>query len=336
MLERKIQHWNDVAKRKDPIVLVVTGKPGAGKSTLLNNFLGPTFKGEKAETGHGGGSVTQNVKEYIHEINGITVKIIDMPGLGAGDHNEEKVKTVVAELNAYTNNGKADLLLYCISMVGGRMNMADEKTITVLNQAFKGNIWEKTILVLTHADLVIVSDSDDEDDQKNEKPVTKLEALIDSFCKSFRNALHKAGINTVKDVQNGMLIKDDLLDPSILIAMPAGKKPSKNPANWMPMLFREVLKRCDEDAIPALFELRGMMWDKMAYFLSMKYVKKLSDFAFYYTESDETAKKNAALAPFKQFITAGIDYARVIQARTYVADLRKANKKPMLMLMGPQ
>lgn len=322
-----IHHWNIKAKRNDPIVLVVTGKPGVGKSTLLNNFLGlkQTSKGA-AKTALCGGSVTTEVSEYEEIVNGITVKIIDMPGLSAPDIPDTQVKSMIAMLNAYTDGGKADLLLYCCSMVGSRIDKGDTETIKTLNQTFRDKIWERTILVLTHADHIEKEESDSSDGEDNdEKPrLKKLGTIVDSYCRSFLTALKDAGVTNIKDVQSGSSSREnDEPDPSIVIAMPAYKKP-KRPADWIPMLFREVLKRCNEDAIPALLELHGMTWKKVAYILSMNYVRNVSNFTL--DAATEFSKSFLGLhidSLVKKVNIAAIDYATVIQARAKVCEMRK-------------
>ena len=81
-----VQKW-DVEKRR--LVLVVAGKAGVGKSTVINNLLG--LKGEKAaKAKRGARSVTTNVEYYEEKVHGITVRIIDTPGLEAIDLNSKK------------------------------------------------------------------------------------------------------------------------------------------------------------------------------------------------------------------------------------------------------
>ena len=81
-----VQKW-DVEKRR--LVLVVAGKAGVGKSTVINNLLG--LKGEEAAKAKPSArSVTTNVDYYEEVVHGITVHIIDTPGLEAIDLNSKK------------------------------------------------------------------------------------------------------------------------------------------------------------------------------------------------------------------------------------------------------
>ena len=323
-----IEHWNKKATRPDPVVLVVAGKAGVGKSTLINNFL-HLNSSKQAKTGLDGDHVTTEVSEYKEELNGITVKIIDTPGLYAMDLPEATVTKTIAMLNAYTDGGKADLIFYCVSMVGGRIDEGDVNIIKTLTKAFGDKIWEQCILVLTRADNAL------EEVQKTEKEVQSEEhimqrfnEIIGTFCKAFQQASAKAGVSTITSVQSGLSMKNKQPDPSTLIAMPAGRKPDK-PPEWVPLLFREVLKKCNADAIPAMLTLQGMKWKKMAYILSMNYVFRVTNFTL------ETAAAVATShfgmdGPIKKVLSAGIDYATVVRARSIVSQKRKENKKETL------
>ena len=97
-------------------MIVVAGKSGTGKSTLINNFLtldGST--GNAAETHLQPNSVTHNVEVYKGGVNGVLVRAVDMPGLYAHRHNRDTEKDVIAALLHHTE-GKADILIYCVSL----------------------------------------------------------------------------------------------------------------------------------------------------------------------------------------------------------------------------
>ena len=171
----KIQQWNlDNSERE--VVIVVGGKSGTGKSTLVNNFL--TLDGkEAAEARIQPTSVTDNVKVYKGEMNGVLVRAVDMPGLHAHRHNRDKEKDVIATLSHHTE-GKADILIYCVSLTQ-RLDSIDERNIATLNKAFGKKLWANTILVLTHADTVL------EDDDNADK----LDEIVEGFTKELEEIL---------------------------------------------------------------------------------------------------------------------------------------------------
>ena len=100
---------------------------------------------------HHSTSTTTEVKLYQKSVNGIEVQIIDTPGLAATDVSEAKI---IAELQA-ESEGKADMLLYCISILpDSKINEQDEKIMKNF-MVFGPNIWNHAILVLTFANCVI-------------------------------------------------------------------------------------------------------------------------------------------------------------------------------------
>ena len=171
----KIQQWN-VDNSEREVVVVVGGKSGTGKSTLVNNFL--TLDGKAAaEARIQPTSVTDDVKVYKGEVNGVLVRAVDMPGLHARRHNRDKEKDVIAALSHHTE-GKADILIYCVSLTQ-RLDSIDERNIATLNKAFGKKLWANTILVLTHADTVL------EDDDNADK----LDEIVEGFTKELEEIL---------------------------------------------------------------------------------------------------------------------------------------------------
>ena len=164
--------------RKRPLVLVTAGISGGGRSTLINNLLG--LKGEKAaKTKFSLVSVTKSVDYYEEEVHGITVRIIDTPGLDAKDLSSKEVEEELATLSVLTD-GKADLLLYCMKMTD-RSDYRDELIVMKLTKTFGKEIWRHTILVLTFGDVALKQDEKDKE-------------LLEEFTKDFEQALKKAGV----------------------------------------------------------------------------------------------------------------------------------------------
>ena len=324
-----IQNWNERAQRSDPIVLVLAGKAGVGKSTLLNNFLG-LKKTSKAKTASSGASITTEVAEYKEEINGITVKVIDTPGLEAADLTVEQTRETIAMVNAITD-GKADLLLYCVSMKGNRIDQGDVNIIKILNEAFKGKIWEKCLLILTHGDLIEEdSDSESDSDSETEDQKPKLEGVIQSYCDAFQNALQKAGVSWVKKVQSGYCKKIEQLDngPTCLIAMPAGKRPNvRKPPEWKAFMFKVVLMKCDKESIPAMLELQGINWMKFSHTMyewsqgsrGKRILYNASTFSIGFV-SEVCAKMG--IGKGKKMTDLALEYVAIIHARAKVQKMR--------------
>ena len=242
----EIKKWEGSKRR---LVLVTAGRAGMGKSTLLNNLLG--LKGEKAaESKPGAKSVTKTVDSYEEEVHGITVRIIDTPGLEAKDLSSEEEEEALAKLSVLSD-GKVDLMLYCMALVG-RFEDSDERIVKKLTEAFGTKIWRHAILVLTFGDVVLKQDEGDRD-------------LLEGFTSKFEEVLKKAGVDDVP-VKSILSTQDansefesalaKVQQPEI-IGIPVGQHTEK-PQDWPLLLFKEIIKKCKIDAIPALLEVQGI------------------------------------------------------------------------------
>ena len=284
-----IQQWKQDNSKRD-IVVVVAGKSGTGKSTLINNFL--ALEGSNAaKTRLQPTSVTEEVKRYDGEVNGVLVRAVDMPGLHARDDSEDTESEVVAALTHHTD-GKADILIYCMSLIQ-RVDFIDEGNIATLNKAFGEKIWDNSILVLTHADSVL----DDEDNASN------LDELVDKFMKELQKILAKYEVTAcirpfsscldsesstpadlspgeteiTPDLSPGMEVAPDsevateheaarcpakAQLPVEIIAIPTGKKPNK-PPGWRDSLLAQIITICRTRAVSKLTQLEGVSWEKI-------------------------------------------------------------------------
>ena len=250
-----VQKWGNEKRR---VVLVTAGRAGVGKSTLINNLLG--LKGEEAaKAKRSARSVTKNVDYYEEEVHGITVRIIDTPGLEAQDLNRKEEQEQLATLSLLADE-KVDLLLYCISLAG-RFQKDDQRIVDKLTKAFGGEIWRHTILVFTRGDTEL---TDDEEENRE---------LLEEFTEEFEKALKNVGVKDVP-VRSSLSTRDvsadlesELVKPEI-VGIPVGKY-IKTPPDWVLSLFKEVVKRCRMNAIPALLVLQGITPRKVAELLSM-------------------------------------------------------------------
>ena len=150
--------------------------------TLINNFILGLKREKAAEAKRSARSVTKNVHYYEEEVHGITLCIINTPGLESKDLTREQEQEALTTLSELTNN-KPDLLLYCISLVG-RYDDKDDRIVVRLTDAFGGEIWSHAILVLTHGDEL----EDDEEENRE---------LLNKFTEEFEKSLEKAGVNDV-------------------------------------------------------------------------------------------------------------------------------------------
>ena len=240
---------------KRPLVFVTAGKPGAGKSTLINNLL--ELKGKKAaESEASPNSVTKAIGYYEEEVHGITVRIIDIPGLEAKDLTSKKQQETLQYLSVLTD-GKADIMLYCMKL-SDRDDEKDERIVQKLTKAFGKEIWRHTVLVLTYADAILNQNEGDRE-------------ILERFTSMFEEVLKKAGVNDVpvKSIlaQDAGSESESVQQPKI-IGIPVGRH-TESPKDWRHLLFKELIKKCKIDSIPAMLALQGLTPEWVATILGL-------------------------------------------------------------------
>ncbi len=253
-----------------PVVLVLAGKKGIGKSTLTNTLLGLT--GERAaKAALSTRPTTTKVTVYSERVDDVSLKVVDMPGLGIASQSQVQRNTIMAELTVETDK-KADLLLYCVCMNPGcSIDDTDIEILRLLRWVFGRNLFQHCILVFTMANKIALDHGEE-----------AVSDLAQGFATQFQEALGLAGIPDIgvkaiqfndDDSYKGMLgisvgLKDD--DP-----IPPDR-------NWKDTLLVEVLKKCNPAVTPSLLQIKGY---KKAWLLKRLNITGILD------ESEEYTRK---------------------------------------------
>lgn len=126
--------------------ILLLGKTGVGKSSFVNYFLGKNI----AVTGIGK-PVTQELKEFELEYNGLSLSVTDSKGLEV--ENSEKIKEDIIN-NIVARNGNNNIfewyhtIFYCISVTNARIENYELEFLKEL----KGKISQNIHIILTNCD----------------------------------------------------------------------------------------------------------------------------------------------------------------------------------------
>ena len=236
-----LQWWRN---ENSEMTIATLGETGVGKSTLLNGLFGvKEFKeGDTLDPG----TTTVVTHQYIRI--GVLVTVHDCPGLLDGSGNEG---TYLDGLQAKTGNG-IDLMLYCISMKETRAHLTDDPTdatkksaVTIVTEAFGRDIWQKTMFVLTYAN-VFKSDLKDKMLGSDSK-ISLDEAFenrIDEWRSKIQQTLEKNGVDPA--VVKNILVK------------PAGyykKRSLPGRSYWLSDLWTHALLTVSDEAKGAFLRL---------------------------------------------------------------------------------
>ena len=140
---KKIMSESNVVK------VLLVGKTGTGKSTLVNGLIGK----EVAREGEGVSmeGTTKTLSAYYGTIAGVEFVIFDSPGLQDGTMND------TGYLNEMKTKCKdVDLVMFAIRITDSKFVPGNPDSIAMenLTKAFGFSVWEKAVVLLTHADVV--------------------------------------------------------------------------------------------------------------------------------------------------------------------------------------
>lgn len=248
-IERNVDYIRNfsLSRQERPVVIVVAGKSGVGKSTLINNFL--RLEGDNAsECALRPTSVTQSVHCYDGIINSVSVRVIDIPGLHAHDHDNDV--TNLRELTTVTEGIEVDVLFYCISLTS-RLDRIDWDNIDTLTRTFGEKIWNHAILVFTWADVVLGEGSN-------------LEELVDKFVQQMQHQLvDRRRLNTtIRSIYSFNLLATsedaEICTYEGIVAMPVSNKPEM-PPEWRTQLLLQVIRVCRIENMPLFLKLHSIL-----------------------------------------------------------------------------
>ena len=249
-----IRQWSQSHGSKS-VVIVTAGKSGVGKSTFINTFLG--LEGEEVSVNSlQPTSVTQDLNVYEKEINGVNVRVIDMPGLHATDHDSDESEIIIRELSAMTD-GRADVVFFCMNILN-RIDKVDLENIDTLTKAFGTEIWKHVIFVFTWADIALYGGNN-------------LEKLVDKFIKEIHKHLVvkqvEVEIRSIYSFPSSDLGSEESEINKFdgIVGIPVSKNPN-DPPEWRITLLLQVIRKCKKENIPAFLQLNavhGIDWDEV-------------------------------------------------------------------------
>ena len=237
-----------------PITVILTGKSGAGKSTMKDTLLGNHAIQKPSPD-----PVTKKFIGKTFTKNGIDIHIIDTPGLRGTKEDENELKMC----SAYTD-GKADLLIYCLSVgVGHKFHEANPEIMKYITEGFKKQIWDHCVLVLTMSNLAY---SDFSYEYLYEKPEEEYKEFLKEFADKFQHTLQELQVH--QQVKTIFELETIERNNKTIIAVPAGKKSNhrvlpglkcKLPAycedpTWTSIMTEVMRVTCPSELAPSILQ----------------------------------------------------------------------------------
>lgn len=129
----------------DVLTILVLGKGGVGKSSTVNSLIGEQAVRVSSFQAEGLRPVM-----VTRSRAGFTINIIDTPGLVEGGYVNYQALELI---KGFLLNKTIDVMLFVDRLDAYRVDDLDKQVIKAITQSFGKEIWCRSLIVLTHAQL---------------------------------------------------------------------------------------------------------------------------------------------------------------------------------------
>ncbi|XP_028760751.1 translocase of chloroplast 90, chloroplastic-like isoform X1 [Neltuma alba] len=136
--------------------ILVLGRTGVGKSATINSIFDETKTVTDAFQ-----PATNCIQEFVGTLNGITVRVIDTPGLlPSSTCNVKRNKRILHSIKRFIRKSPPDVVLYFERLDFINAGYSDTPLLRLITEVFGSAIWFNTILVMTHSSSAILEGHD--------------------------------------------------------------------------------------------------------------------------------------------------------------------------------
>ena len=240
-VQDKLQKFNEMR-------VLLVGKSGVGKSSFINCLFGR----DVASVGKVKPETTE-VQPYNLKLEneGVIIKIYDTPGFGTKKKDNQKIVQEIQKVCELV-----DVIFLCFRM-DDQFRAEDELTVTLLADKFKQKFWEKTLIILTRANMAIPMGI-----HKKKSKASYLKEMRDDLKGIITGALTKAKVASIPPFliagepdhsPSGRMIPR--IDDSLCISISDDSQESPQEIDWLPAVMVELFKSgCSENGKAVLLK----------------------------------------------------------------------------------
>ncbi|KAE9465104.1 hypothetical protein C3L33_03000, partial [Rhododendron williamsianum] len=136
---------NILLENVNSLTILVMGKGGVGKSSTVNSIIGERVMAVSAFQSEGPRPMIVSRSRA-----GFTLNIIDTPGIVEGGYVNDQALELIKR---FLLNKTIDVLLYVDRLDAYRVDNLDKQVVRAITDSFGKEIWQRGMVVLTHAQL---------------------------------------------------------------------------------------------------------------------------------------------------------------------------------------
>nr|ADF43174.1 TOC34m [Chlamydomonas reinhardtii] len=146
------------AEGRKQLTVLLLGKSSVGKSSLINSLLGEAVVRVQAFKLQADTDITTTVVRQVavgnSEVDGFRLKLIDTCGLEDPEAGDTVNLGALSKIAEDVRGVGIDVVLYCDRLDLYRVDPLDKAIIDAISSTFGRGIWRRTVVALTHANLL--------------------------------------------------------------------------------------------------------------------------------------------------------------------------------------